>query len=87
MSSMNIELFEEYYKYAEEIMSKMTLEQKIGQIFFPKYKEETKDNDISKYFIGGFVLYGNDFKNEEDIAFCPNLFSKFVDKIKGFMKK
>lgn len=33
------------------------------------------------------VVVVTKIEDEEDIAFCPNLFSKFVDKIKGFMKK
>ena len=50
-------------------MSKMTLEQKIGQLFLPRFNETSKVDDIKTKYPGGFVLYGNDFANkkEEDI--------------------
>ena len=65
----NKELFEEYYTEAEKIMNNMTMEQRIGQIFFPKFNETSKDFDITEKYPGGFVLFANDFENkkEEDI--------------------
>ena len=46
------ELFEDHYKEAEKILSKMTLEQKVGQMFFPRFNNDTKDEDITKKFPG-----------------------------------
>ena len=47
----------------------MTLEQKIGQLFFPRFNDSSKEQDINNTYPGGFVLFGNDFENqkEEDI--------------------
>ena len=40
------ELFEDYYKQAEEIMKTMTLEEKIGQMFFPRFEFLNSSDDI-----------------------------------------
>lgn len=62
------ELFEEFYSEAEKIMENMSLEQKIGQLFFPKFNNITKDSDISRLFPGGFILFSTDFKEEENVV-------------------
>ena len=67
VSCKMLELFEEYYEEAEKFLSKMTLEQKVGQMFFPKFINDTKDNVINTKFPGGFVLFKNDFDENEDI--------------------
>ena len=59
------ELFEEYYQKAEEKMSKMTIEEKIGQIFFPRFNLATSRDDIKTKKPGGFMLFQNDFNFEE----------------------
>ena len=55
------ELFEDYYKQAEEIMKNMTIDEKIGQMFFPKYHPNNVTDDILNKKPGGFVLYAKDF--------------------------
>jgi len=64
-----LELFEEFYEEAEEYMSSMTIEQKIGQIFFPRFNDTTKEYDISNTYPGGFVLFAYDYegKTKENI--------------------
>ncbi len=57
------ELFERYYKRAEEIVSGMTQNEIIGQIFFPRYTLATVDDEIRKYSPGGFVLFENNVQN------------------------
>ena len=59
------ELFEDYYKQAEEIMKNMTIDEKIGQMFFPKYHPNNVTDDILNKKPGGFVLYAEDFDFEE----------------------
>ena len=66
------ELFEEFYPEAEKIMGNMTLEQKVGQLFFPRFSNKTKDSDITTRFPGGFVLFGIDF-NETANAVINNI--------------
>jgi hypothetical protein len=45
------ELFEEFYPEAEKIMENMTLEQKVGQLFFPRFINNTKDSDMISRWI------------------------------------
>ena len=67
------ELFEEHYKEAEKILSKMTLEQKVAQMFFPRFNNDTKDEDITKKFPGGFVLYAIDFNLTDENIIINNI--------------
>ena len=73
-----VELFKEYYDEAEELLSTMSLEEKIGQIFLVRYPEKGVINEIKEYAPGGYILFGRDFKNEtkqsilEEINDCQN---------------
>ncbi len=61
--SFQKELFEDYYERAEKILLKMSRNEIIGQIFFPRYTLETVDHEIRTYFPGGFVLFENNIQN------------------------
>ena len=43
----------------------MTIDEKIGQMFFPKYHPNNVTDDILNKKPGGFVLYAEDFDFEE----------------------
>lgn len=65
ISYNSYELFEDYYNEAEKYLNKLTLEQKIGQIFFSEFdstKDYTEYPDITP---GGYVLFSNAFNFEE----------------------
>lgn len=47
-----------------EILERMTIEEKVGQLFLARCPETGAAEDIQKYHLGGFVLFGRDFKNE-----------------------
>lgn len=50
---------------AQEILDEMTLEEKIGQMFFVRYPgDETAEADAALYSLGGYILFGNDFKDK-----------------------
>ena len=55
------DLFEDYYQKAEEFMKGMTLEEKIGQMLFPRYNLTNYTDDIPNKKPGGFVLFAYDF--------------------------
>ncbi len=58
-------------KTASDILSSMTLEEKVGQLFLarnPKTKEEGL-NMINKYHVGGIIFFGRDFKNSNPDEF------------------
>lgn len=56
------DLFEDFYKDAEKLMEKMTMEEKIGQMFMPRYGKSRID-DVKLRYAGGFVLFAKDFES------------------------
>ena len=57
------ELFCRYYDDAEVILSTMSLEEKIGQLFFVRFDEGMVEEQINTYYPGGYVLFARDFTN------------------------
>lgn len=57
------DLFGLYYEKAEQIMKTMTLEEKIGQMFYARYPLNP-DEEILNDNPGGYILFAKDFKNE-----------------------
>ena len=55
-------IFKEYYDEAEKIVNKMTLEEKIGQLFLVRYNRSDIKNQ-KDYFPGGYILFAKDFEN------------------------
>lgn len=55
-------LFEKYYEDAIKMVKKMTLEEKVGQVFLVRYDINTF-NDEANYYPGGYVLFAKDFEN------------------------
>ena len=60
------ELFEEYYPQAEKYLQRMTMEERIGQMFFPRFNKANSSDDIKNRKPGGFVLFGYDFDYDEE---------------------
>ena len=50
------EIFEEYYPQAEKFLQKMTMEERIGQMFFPRFIKADSSDDIKNRKPGGFVM-------------------------------
>lgn len=46
------------------IISDMTLDQKIGQLFLARVPETNQIEDIKTYHLGGYLLFGRDVQNE-----------------------
>ena len=59
------DLFEDYYQKAEEFMKGMTLEEKIGQMLFPRFNLTNYTDDIPIKKPGGFILFAYDFNYNE----------------------
>lgn len=57
------DLFGKYYSKAQKLVNKMTLEEKIGQLFLVRYDANTASKQITDYYAGGFVLFAKDFQN------------------------
>ena len=60
------ELFEEYYEEAEKYMKKMTIEDKIGQMFFPDFDPTIDYFKFPNITPGGYVLFGNAFEYDKN---------------------
>jgi len=47
----------------EALLSSMTLEEKVGQLFFVRCPAENAVEDVATYHLGGYVLFGRDVKD------------------------
>ena len=71
-------LFSSYYGEAEEMLSKMTLEEKVGQMFLARYPSSGVINEIKNYQPAGYILFGKDFQNatpnsiKKELQDCQN---------------
>ena len=71
-------LFSSYYDEAEEMLSKMTLEEKVGQMFLARYHSSGVINEIKNYQPAGYILFGKDFQNatpnsiKKELQDCQN---------------
>ncbi len=45
----------------DKFISNMTLEEKVGQMFYVRCPDEDAVKQVSKYNIGGYILFGRDF--------------------------
>lgn len=57
------DLFFDYYQKASEVMEKMTLEEKVGQLFLVRYDYWSVKDQIKNYYPGGYVLFAKDFED------------------------
>ena len=47
------------------LLDSMTLEEKVGQLFFVRCPETNAVEDISTYHLGGYLLFGRDYKDRQ----------------------
>lgn len=57
----------------QELIDTMTLEEKVGQLFFVRCDESTAVEDVSKYNLGGFILFANNFENKTKEELMNNI--------------
>ena len=50
----------------ETLLSSMTLEEKVGQLFFVRCPAENAAEDVASYHLGGYILFARDFKDGSD---------------------
>ena len=58
---------------AKEILSNMTLEEKVGQMFLIRCNNETAYEDINKYKVGGFILFNENIQGESKESLTEEL--------------
>lgn len=84
--SVSLELFEEYYPRAEEIMKDMSIEEKVGQMFLVRYPEIGANEEIINLNPGGYILFAKDFKEENKDSIIQKINTNQANaKIKMFM--
>lgn len=49
---------------AQEILEKMSLEEKVGQMFIARCPEQKATKDVIDYHLGGYILFGRDFQGK-----------------------
>ena len=50
----------------QALLDSMTLEEKIGQLFFVRYPADNAVEDISTYHLGGYLLFSRDYKDDDN---------------------
>lgn len=57
-------------KRIDRLMSEMTVEEKVGQMFLVRYPDANAAEQVSEYNLGGYILFGKDFdgKTREEIT-------------------
>jgi beta-N-acetylhexosaminidase len=47
----------------EDLLSSLSLEEKVGQLFFVRCPAENAVSDVETYHLGGYILFGRDFQD------------------------
>lgn len=55
-------IFKDNYKEAQKIVSKMTIEEKVGQLFIVQYNKNDVEY-LSNFNVGGYLMFAKDFQN------------------------
>jgi len=53
-----------YGQRALEILKTMSIEEKVGQMFFVRCRKNTAELDLEKYYLGGYILFDEDIKGQ-----------------------
>lgn len=64
-----------------EVLDCLTLEQKVGQLFFVRCAEPDMDKKIAQYHLGGVLLFTRDFKDESGEWLTKE---QLVDKLQSY---
>lgn len=67
----------------EALLSSMTLEEKVGQLFFARCPAENALEDISAYHLGGYLLFGRDYQDSAGNWLTEE---QFVQTIAGYQE-
>lgn len=57
-------MFNKYKYKAYKKLKKMTLEEKVGQLFLVHYPSEFDEEDLRQYKLGGYLFFAKDFKDK-----------------------
>ena len=68
-------VFSEYYTLAYRKLLTMTTEEKIGQVLFSRVPQEKQIETVTNYHLGGYILFGRDFKGQTKEAVVETISS------------
>ena len=54
-------IFKDYYNNAFELLKKMSIDEKIGQLLFARVSDVNQIKDLKEYKFGGYLLFKRDF--------------------------
>lgn len=57
-------IFHDYYVLAKKQLDKMTIDEKIGQLFLVRYPDTNAVETLKNYHFGGYLFFEKDFKNK-----------------------
>lgn len=57
-------MFSKYKKEAYKKIKKMSLDEKIGQLYLVRYPGDIGKEELKKYGFGGYIFFGKDFKDK-----------------------
>ena len=67
----------------ETLLASMTTEEKVGQLFFVRCPAENAVEDVGTYHLGGYLLFGRDFKDAADNWLTRE---QFTEKINSYQQ-
>ena len=63
----------------DKLINSMTLEEKVGQLFYVRCPDSQQVKTVSKYHLGGYILFGKDFKDKSK--------KQIINNIKSYQKE
>ena len=64
----------------ETLLSSMTLEERVGQLFFVRCPAESAAEDVSAYHLGGYILFGRDFQDSAGSWLTEEQFTQAIQQ-------
>lgn len=62
----------------DALLASLTLEEKVGQLFFVRCPADSAVEDVGTYHLGGYVLFGRDFKDASDNWLTKEQFTETI---------
>lgn len=60
-------------KRIDNLISSMTVEEKVGQMFFARYPDVNSEEQVLEYSLGGYILFGKDFDGKTRKEITENI--------------
>lgn len=70
---VSMDLFGDYYDKASKVVQKMSIEEKIGQLFLVRYDRNMVESQLQTYYPGGYILFAKDFEGHDKTSILKEL--------------